>query len=174
MGALTEHARLYGGMKHKGQVRKYTGEPYFTHCEAVADLVKEYYEEVLLTPVPEEVYAAALLHDVVEDTDTTFEMVTDIAGEEVAKYVYYLTKPPEFAGNRAQRKALFNNKLALAPVEVKIIKFFDVAHNAPSIKEHDPDFWCQWSGETKRLLIAIEAHNIIGENLNKYLIEELR
>jgi len=54
VGALVEQAKLWGGMKHKGQTRKYTGEAYFTHCEAVAKLVKEFYENVLKVPAPEE------------------------------------------------------------------------------------------------------------------------
>jgi len=162
MGALVEHAKLWGAMKHKEQVRKYTGESYFTHCEAVAGLVQEFYEEVLLSAPPEAVLAAALLHDVVEDTDATFDMVTDIAGEEVAKYVYYLTKPPEFAGNRSERKAIYNSKLALAPDQVKVIKFCDMLHNHKSIMEHDKVFWQTWRRETTRAITAMEiafVHN---------------
>lgn len=172
MGTLIEHARLWGGMKHKGQVRKYTGEPYFTHCEAVAERVAEFIDEYPEYFVnKDEVVAAALLHDVVEDTDATFEMVQDICGENVVKYVYYLTKPPEFVGNRAQRKLLFNSKLALAPFEVKVIKFFDVMHNAPSIEEHDKEFFKTWSEEAKRFLIAIDAHTV--EDLFKYTYKGL-
>lgn len=176
MGALVEHAKLWGAIKHKGQVRKYTGEPYFTHCEAVADLVRVFYEDVLKVPAPEEVIAAALLHDVVEDTDATFEMVTDIAGEEVTRYVYFLTKPPAYAGNRSLRKSIYNSKLALAPMPVKIIKFCDMYHNHASIKEHEPDFWEVWREETKRALIAMEIADLRGGILLKtysHFIKEL-
>jgi (p)ppGpp synthase/HD superfamily hydrolase len=162
VGALIEHAKLWGAMKHKGQVRKYTGEAYFTHCEAVAEAVQAYYEETLNKEAPEEVIAAALLHDVVEDTDATFEMVTDIAGEETTKLVYYLTKPPTFAGNRAQKKAVYHSKLALAPVEAKIIKFFDMLHNHSSIREYEPKFWEVWREETKRAIAAMNIHEIDG------------
>jgi len=162
MGALVEHAKLWGAMKHKGQVRKYTGEAYFTHCEAVAEFIAAYYENVLKTYAPEEVIAAALLHDVVEDTDATFEMVTDICGETVAKYVYYLTKPPTYAGDRAQKKAVYHSKLALAPEEVKIIKFFDMMHNHSSIREYEPKFWELWREETKRAIAAMNIHEIHG------------
>ena len=160
MGALVEHAKLWGAMKHKGQVRKYTGEPYFTHCEAVAEAVKTYYETVLNETAPEEVIAAALLHDVVEDTDATFEMVQDICGETVTRYVWFLTKPPAFVGNRAARKATYNAYLAQAPKEVKIIKFFDMKHNAGSIEEYDPKFWEVFRGETVRMLIALDIPDV--------------
>ena len=51
---------------HEGQVRKYTGEPYIVHPLEVAEIVKtvEHTEEMLM---------AAVLHDTVEDTDTTIE-----------------------------------------------------------------------------------------------------
>jgi len=160
MGALIEHARLWGAMKHQGQRRKYTGEAYFTHCEAVAEAVMAYYKTVLGEDAPDEVIAAALLHDVVEDTDATFEMVTDIAGETVARYVWFLTKPPEFVGNRATRKTVYNAYLAQAPKEVKIIKFFDMKHNAGSIEEHDPKFWETFRGETIRMLIALDIPEV--------------
>jgi|DEB0MinimDraft_3_1074331.scaffolds.fasta_scaffold16120_3 (p)ppGpp synthase/HD superfamily hydrolase len=162
MGALIEHARMWGAMKHKNQVRKHTGEAYFMHCEAVAELVKTFYEEVLKEPVPEEVIAAALLHDVVEDTDATFEMLQDICGEETTRLVYYLTKPIDVAGNRAQKKALYHNKLSLAPETARIIKFFDMMHNHSSIKLYDPELWETWKEETKRAIAAMEIHNIRG------------
>lgn len=156
MGALIDHARIWGAMKHAGQHRKYTGELYFTHCEAVAELVKDYFENVLNTPVPEEVYAAALLHDTVEDTDATHEEIEELFGETVARYVWYLTKPPAFVGNRATRKSVYNAYLACAPEDVKIIKFFDMMHNSTSIEEHDPKFWETFRGETVRMLIALD------------------
>lgn len=160
MGALVEHAKLWGAMKHTGQTRKYTGEAYFTHCEAVARLVQEFYEYVLNQTAPEEVIAAALLHDVVEDTDATFEMVKDICGEETTKLVYYLTKPPTYAGNRAHKKAIYHSKLALAPEEARIIKFFDMLHNHSSIKEYEPNFWETWRIETKNCLRAMEIFEL--------------
>lgn len=156
MGALVEHTTMWGAMKHKGQVRKYTGEPYFTHCEAVAELVKEHFENVLNTPVREETYAAALLHDTVEDTNATIEEIEEIFGETVARYVWYLTKPPAFVGNRARRKSVYNAYLAQAPEDVKIIKFFDMMHNSTSIEEHDPKFWETFRRETIRMLIALD------------------
>jgi len=155
MGVLVEHAKVWGAMKHVGQTRKYTGEPYFTHCEAVAERVQDFYKTMLNTEAPDEVVAAALLHDVVEDTDATFEELIEIAGEEVARYVYFLTKPPAYAGNRSVRKEIYNGKLALAPIPVKVIKFCDMYHNHGSIMEHDPQFWVNWRQETTRAITAM-------------------
>jgi (p)ppGpp synthase/HD superfamily hydrolase len=160
VGALVEQAKLWGGMKHKGQTRKYTGEAYFTHCEAVAEAVSAYYELILKEEAPDEVIAAALLHDTVEDTDATQEDIEEIFGETVARYVWFLTKPPEFVGNRATRKTVYNAYLAQAPTEVKIIKFFDMKHNAKSIEEYDPKFWETFRGETIRMMIALDIPDV--------------
>ena len=148
-----EHARIWAGMKHKGQCRKYTGEPYFEHPLAVAELVREH-------GLSETAIVAAILHDTVEDTDATLEEVWGLFGEEVAEYVWYLTKPPEFVGNRSKRKEHDRNRLAIAPEEVRFIKFYDVFHNAGSIKEHDPKFYESWRHEMQLLFLAMDVHSM--------------
>ena len=148
-----EHARIWAGMKHKGQCRKYTGEPYFEHPLAVAELVRE-------QGLSETAIVAAILHDTVEDTDATLEEVWELFGEEVAEYVWYLTKPPEFVGNRSVRKEHDRNRLSLAPEEVKFIKFFDIIHNAGSIKKHDMTFYNVWRHEMQLLFLAMDVHSL--------------
>lgn len=151
--ATIHHAKMWAGMHHKGQVRKYTGEPYIEHPEAVAELVREAgLSDIAIT--------AAILHDTVEDTGATMEDVEELFGEKVAEYVWYLTKPPAFVGNRAIRKEHDRWRLSLAPEEVRIIKFFDIYHNASSIKEHDPNFWEAWRGEMAMLLLAMDVRSI--------------
>ena len=148
-----EHARIWAGMKHKGQSRKYTGEAYIGHPIAVSELVREH-------GLSEIAVIAAILHDTVEDTEATLEEVVELFGLEVAEYVWYLTKPPEFVGNRAKRKEHDRNRLALAPEEVKFIKFYDVVHNAGSIKEHDPKFYESWRHEMQLLFLAMDIHSL--------------
>ena len=148
-----EHAKMWAGMHHKGQIRKYTGEPYIEHPLAVAETVKEH-------GLSGEAIVAAILHDTVEDTGATMEDVEELFGTKVAEYVWYLTKPPEYVGNRELRKTLDRNRLSEAPEEVKIIKFFDVYHNAGSIKEHDIDFWNTWRHEMALLFLAMDVHSI--------------
>lgn len=149
----TYQAKEWAKKKHEGQVRKYTGEPYIEHPIAVSELVLEH-------DLSETAVIAAILHDTVEDTDATIEEIAEVFGEDVAEYVWYLTKPPEFIGNRAKRKEHDRNRLALAPEEVRIIKFYDVFHNAGSIKEHDPALWKTWSREMTLLLLAMDTHSI--------------
>ena len=70
---------------HSGQTRA-SGEPYVTHCVGVADILVEKF-----TPAPY-VLVAGLLHDVVEDTDVTLEIIRMDFGNTVAKLVDSVTK----------------------------------------------------------------------------------
>jgi len=69
---------------HRGQKRT-SGEPYINHCLAVAQILAE-------LRVPPEVLAAGLLHDVVEDTPVTLEVLRRDFGEEIANLVDGVTK----------------------------------------------------------------------------------
>ena len=69
---------------HRGTLRS-TGDPYFTHCLAVAKTVAGW-------GLDESSIAAALLHDVVEDTNTTIDDIKKTFGKEVAFLVDGLTK----------------------------------------------------------------------------------
>lgn len=156
--AKIEHAKMWAGMHHKGQVRKYTGEPYIEHPIAVYELCREH-------GLSETACVAAILHDVVEDTNASMEEVEELFGEEVAEYVWYLTKPPAYVGNRQTRKALDRLRLANAPEEVRKVKFFDVFHNAPSIREHEPDFWKTWRVEMWHLFESMNVETLITNDL---------
>jgi len=151
-------AERYASNAHEGQFRRYTGESYITHPKAVAELVDSFWKEAFGEEAPAEVYAASLLHDVVEDTNKTLDDIERLFGTTVAQYVYFLTKPHNVAGNRKLRKAIFNNQLELAPVEVKIIKFFDMFHNCESIKEHDPKFFKVVREEMVSTLACMKLH----------------
>ena len=69
---------------HRGQTRA-SGEPYISHCLAVASILAELY-------VPPAVIAAGLMHDVVEDTEVTLNDIQRDFGEEIARLVDGVTK----------------------------------------------------------------------------------
>lgn len=129
---LEQRARELAIQWHGKQVRKYTHEPYWKHCEAVANLVRS-------VPHTPEMIAAGWLHDAVEDTLATFEDVQMACGNVVGAYVWFLSDTPPCAGNQALRKSLDRARLALAPIEVKTIKLADLIGNSASIIERDPD-----------------------------------
>lgn len=123
--------------QHHGQVRKYTGEPYWNHCRAVADLVESWGGTL-------EMIAAAWLHDTLEDTEMTVERLREIFGPVVAGYVEELTDVYTHAAypnlNRAQRKALESVRLGRASLEARVVKLADLTDNSSTIEAHDPGF----------------------------------
>ena len=92
-----------------GQLRKYTHTPYIVHPLAVAATV------ATVKHTPEQL-AAALLHDVVEDTPVGIDEIGERFGPVVREYVWFLTdvsRPED--GNRARRKALDRAHIAKGP-----------------------------------------------------------
>ena len=145
----------FATLAHIGQVRKYTGEPYVGHCVAVSRMYQSWCKEM-----DKSALYAAVLHDTVEDTRVSHDELRITFGDQVAEYVWYLTKPEDFVGDRAQRKALDRARLALAPEVVRFVKIIDIMQNAPSIKEHDPDMWETWRVEMIRLLDAMNSKTV--------------
>ena len=133
-------------MAHSDQKRKYTGDPYINHPIAVAEIVET-------VPHTQEMIAAALLHDVVEDTPFTIDDIKDKFGDKVAELVGWLTdisRPED--GNRKTRKALDRDHSAAAPAEAQTIKVADLIHNTLSIEKYDPHFYKIYKEEKIALL----------------------
>ena len=110
---------------HKGVCRR-SGEPYICHPLAVARLVLD-------LGMDTESIAAALLHDVVEDTPTTIEQIKSSFGEEVALLVDGVTKLTKIQFSNIEELQAENlRKMLLAmsrDVRVMIIKLCDRLHN---------------------------------------------
>ena len=161
---ILEEAIPFATQMHEGQLRKYTHEPYIEHPLAVADLVEEYMvarrcvydDDAIMTAM-----AIAVLHDVVEDTEATMEDIVELFGEEVATGVWFLTKCPDYVGNRATRKKICEDRLASAPEIVKIIKAFDMQHNSLTLERDDPAFYKVFVREAESLLAAMKLEHIL-------------
>ena len=131
-----------------GQKRKYNGEPYHLHPFAVAALVSQ----VSNSPA---MIAAALLHDVVEDTKVDLGTILDTFGPEVASLVDDLTDASRLTdGNREIRKAIDRAHSEAASPDAQTIKVADLIDNTRSIVERDPAFAKVYMAE-KRLLLAV-------------------
>jgi (p)ppGpp synthase/HD superfamily hydrolase len=148
---LIEKARAFATAAHAavGQLRKYTFEPYIVHPAEVAALVATVPGH---TP---EMVAAAWLHDTVEDTGVTIELIRSEFGAEVAELVGWLTdvSRPDH-GNRAARKAVDRAHTAGAPAAAQTIKLADLIANTRSIMEHDEKFAVTYLAE-KRMLLEV-------------------
>ena len=77
---LLDRAVAFAAAKHAGTMRKGTTIPYITHVVEAMEIVCRLTED-------EEIRAAAVLHDILEDTDTTREELTELFGERVASLV---------------------------------------------------------------------------------------
>lgn len=146
MTELLGRALLFAGKAHAGQTRKYTGEPYLNHCIEVAGMVAGVSGSV-------EMIAAALLHDTIEDTPTTLadlEREFGIAVSYLVNQVTDVSRPSD--GNRAKRKRMDRDHLAIASAEAQTIKIADIISNTASIVERDPDFAKVYLREKAELL----------------------
>ncbi len=124
-----------------GQRRKYSGEPYIVHPQAVAATVAAVTDDVATI-------AAAWLHDVVEDTPVTLDELTAIFGADITALVSDLTNAssPE-DGNRQLRKAIDRQHTAQADPRAKTVKLADLIDNLSDIAEADPGFARLYLGE---------------------------
>jgi (p)ppGpp synthase/HD superfamily hydrolase len=131
---------------HRGQVRKYTGEPYISHPIEVAQLVASVLPD-------EDAVIAALLHDTVEDCGVTLEQIRKPFGDVAAQFVHEVTDiSRKEHGNRNTRKALDRQHLSLASGPGKTVKLADLISNTQSITQHDPNFAKVYMAEKEALL----------------------
>lgn len=145
--------KLFVMFWHRGQVRRYTGEPYWYHCKAVSDSVR------INGGTPVQI-KAALLHDVLEDTRCPDWLVYYIFGEEVYDLVFHLTDVTVLSdGNRKTRKLIELKRLARIPKEAKFIKLLDLIDNVESIKQHDERFYKIYGPEALDILGVLKGTN---------------
>jgi len=152
--SLVMKAALFAEEQHRGQVRKYTNEPYIVHPMNIARLVG------LHTNDPH-VICAALLHDTVEDTNTTHNEIFKLFGIRVHEMVVALTDVGLEAGNRATRKEINNTRIINSSSDVHLIKIFDIIDNWKTIREYDPNFAIVFRRECRNLidqLVDLDPH----------------
>lgn len=148
--SIVEKARVFATAAHAAvkQLRKYTNEPYIVHPAEVAGIVAS-------VPHTTEMLAAAWLHDVVEDTGVTIDVIKTEFGDEVAELVGWLTdvsKPED--GPRWLRKRMDREHSAQAPAAAQTVKLADLISNSKSIMKHDEKFARVYL-EEKRLLLEV-------------------
>lgn len=153
---------------HKG-VRRLSGEPYIMHPIAVAQIACE---EIGLGSTS---ICAALLHDVVEDTDYTTEDIMNIFGPKIAQIVDGLTKiSGGIFGDKASAQAESFKKLLLTmsdDIRVILIKISDRLHNMRTLGSQQPNKQYKIAGET--LYIYAPLANRLGLNKIKEELEDL-
>jgi guanosine-3',5'-bis(diphosphate) 3'-pyrophosphohydrolase len=163
--AVVERAYVVAERAHDGQFRK-SGEPYITHPVAVATILAE----LGLTPAT---LAAALLHDTVEDTPYSLEMLRADFGDEIALLVDGVTKLDKVKyGEAAQAETVRKMVIAMArDIRVLVIKLADRLHNARTWKYVSGESAQRKARETLEIYAPL-AHRL-GMNTIKWELEDL-
>lgn len=176
---LIERAYHKAEKAHEGQTRK-SGEPYFAHCVAVAGILVE-------MKMDAETIAAALLHDVVEDTNVTLDELRREFGGNVARLVdgvTKLTKLPikpigqESDSNRhssaVQREVEYFRKMLMMmddDIRVVLVKLADRLHNMRTLGYMSPHKQQDIARETMEIFAPLA--NRLGIWQMKWELEDL-
>jgi GTP pyrophosphokinase/guanosine-3',5'-bis(diphosphate) 3'-pyrophosphohydrolase len=158
---LLKQSYIVAREAHEGQMRS-SGEPYITHPVAVAhNLAKMHLDH--------ETLMAALLHDVIEDTDTTKDELAELFGHTVAELVEGVSKLDKLKfDNKEEMQAENFRKMVLAMVQdirVILIKLADRTHNMRTLDSLRPE---------KRRRIARETLEIYAPIANRLGIHDIK
>ena len=164
---LLRRAYVFSAFEHKGQVR-HSGEPYLIHPLAVADFLADMKLDAVAI-------AAGLLHDVVEDTLTTIERITELFGPDVAHVVEGVTKISAIPFSSSEERQAENfRKMLLAMVDdirVILVKLADRLHNMRTLHHLPEDRRVKIAQETRDIYAPIA--NRLGMSKVKNELEEL-
>lgn len=165
----------YSKEAHKDQFRK-SGEPYIVHPILVASIVATLTDDTSMA-------TAALLHDIVEDTDTSILDIEELFGKDVAHLVGGLTKidvirdnalVPSTSDERLVASALSFRKMLLASIEdvrVLVIKLCDRLHNMLTLEALDDHKQLRIAEET--LVVYSPIAHRLGISFLKNILEDL-
>lgn len=153
---LIRSAFDYAYDKHKDQKRK-SGEPYIVHPRDVAVTLAEY-------EVDPYTIVAGLLHDIIEDTDTTYDDVKALFGEEVADIVEGVTKLKQlhYQNSKVLQQAKNHQKMILAmarDIRVILVKLADRLNNMRTLAHLSSEKQERISRETLDIFVPI-AHRL--------------
>ena len=151
---------------HNGQNRK-SGEPYITHPLHVAIYLSD-------LNFDKETIAAALLHDLIEDTDISYEDLKKEFGEEVADIVDGVTKLDKIKySSNEEAKADAIRKMVIAmskDIRVLILKLADRLHNIQTIEYHQD--WKQEKIANETLYVYAPLAHRLGFQSIKHVLED--
>lgn len=151
---------------HAGQERKGGGDYFERHLVEVARSVSDFVTlhnpsmEQVITIRQVNLVCAALLHDCKEDCGVTHQALVFEFGEDVADLVEGMTH--ETVGNRREREAATRTKLINADWRVRLLKCFDIQHNARDLALIDPGFGTVWYKEKLDLILAEDGKFLEG------------
>ncbi|WP_293894621.1 HD domain-containing protein [Flavobacterium sp.] len=166
MDTILDTVRCFASKAHQGQMRKYTPDPYIVHPIRVSEMVMPFNSRL-------PVIAAALLHDVVEDTIVSetalsvflHNIMDPEDAAETMRLVIQLTDiyvPGNYPNlNRRKRKERELERLTKISPEAQTIKYADIVDNTREIATCDPDFAPEYLHECLAILQKADQGNSI-------------
>jgi (p)ppGpp synthase/HD superfamily hydrolase len=128
---MSEQAKQFAILKHAGQYRKVSGEPYVNHVLQVGELVSTFKISKKLPQLVE----AGILHDTLEDTDTTFvELATEFSPL-VASLVLELTSDPKLVQQLSKKEYLKRKMLGMSSYGL----FIKLCDRLSNVMDHPTD-----------------------------------
>ena len=153
--SLIRRAYELADEKHKGQLRK-SGEPYIVHPLSVAIILAE-------LNVGPNTLIAAILHDVVEDTDCGLKVIADMFGNDVANIVDGVTKVTQMKFTSLEKQQAENHQkmiIAMAKdIRVIVVKLADRLHNLRTLEYQSPEKQVRIARETLEIYAPL-AHKL--------------
>lgn len=154
-----EKAIEFMKQKHAGQKRK-QGTPYHTHPLAVAKLLES-------KGFPVEYQIAGLFHDLIEDTDASYEEILALSNEEVLEAVKLVTKTDGYVMDEYVGNIKLNDM-------AKMVKIADRIHNLSESPNASCEFQKKYIEETQRWYVDLAKGTIFEEDLNRELNNLIR
>jgi GTP pyrophosphokinase len=160
-GNIIDVAFQMGKKAHDGQTRKFDGKPYFTHPLRVAQLVKKFGGN-------DNMYAAALLHDTLEDTNLTYEDIVKNTNKSVADLVLQLTSNKSDMEEMGSKAEYLTKKMNAMSKDALTIKLLDRLDNVSDFKTAGAKFVAKYKPQTEEILSKLKTSDsthlkIIGE-----------
>jgi (p)ppGpp synthase/HD superfamily hydrolase len=123
---IVEKAIIFAASAHEGQTRKSTDIPYITHPFAVGLILQK-------AKCTDEVIAAGILHDTIEDTSTTYDELTENFGAHITNLVSAVSEPDKSLPWEARKQHTIDRLKDASLEEIQIITA-DKFHNLSSIR----------------------------------------
>lgn len=143
---LVSQAKELAILKHAGQFRKFSGEAYVQHPMRVAQTILRYKSSREL----DKLMIAALLHDTVEDTDTTIEEIKFQFGDLVASLVSELTSEKDL--KREDKATYLSEKMVSMTSWGLVIKLADRLDNVSDLRHVNKSFRQKYVLETRIII----------------------